>query len=134
MSGHVYSRAFQAHLLASAALTKVLSDDSSVLMNKSDEALNDLLTKNIEVEDVVKQYDVLSMTGNISSILNHASEKGHTIKLWTLYLRLTHILRLFIFAERTGNFLLHLHRMELFIPIFHSTGNFPYVKSTRINL
>ena len=52
------------------------------------------------------------------------------VALWKLYLRLTHILRLFVFAERTGKFILHLHCMELFIPVFHAAGHFAYAKCT----
>lgn len=73
----------------------------------------------MKVEDVVKQ-NVVSTTTSILSILNQASEEeleGRTIKL-----------------EWTGKFFFHLYCMELIIPIFHSTGHFPYVKSTRIYL
>ena len=40
-------------------------------------------------------------------------------------------MRLFIFAERTGDFELHLHCVEKIIPIFHSSNHFPYAKSAR---
>ena len=40
-------------------------------------------------------------------------------------------MHLFIYAERIGDFQLHLHCVEKMIPFFHASNYFKYAKSTR---
>ena len=68
----------------------------------------------------------------ISTIMTANLSNSRNMRLWKSYLRMTHILRLFMFAERTGHSALHLYCMEQFIPIFHATGHFAYAKCTRL--
>ena len=64
------------------------------------------------------------MTENVSD--------SRTMILWESYLCITHFITLFMLAERTGHFVLHLYCMEQFILIFHATGHFAYAKYTRL--
>ena len=45
--------------------------------------------------------------------------ESRTAKLWINYLSQCQMMRLFIYAERTGDLELHLHCVEKMIPIFH---------------
>ena len=132
MSGHAYSRAFRAHLLASSALLFTLLDDESMIINGIDQSISKLLNGKLSSPEVGKDNDMLSMADTITDIIDKNSSDSSTVSLWKLYLRLTHLLRLMIFAERTGNSLWHLHCMELYIPVFHAAGHFAYAKRTRI--
>ena len=132
MSGHAYSRAFRAHLLASSALLFTLLDDQSMIINGIDQSISKLLNGKLSSPEVGKDNDMLSMADTITDIIDKNSSDSRIASVWKLYLCLTHLLRLMIFAERTGNFLLHLHCMELYIPVFHAAGHFAYAKCTRI--
>ena len=132
MSGHAYSRAFRAHLLASSAclcifLYEVSGDpfDYNVFFKQLSDSPDNY-------ELISKQNEMLTMADSVSKIINDEIFENRTLRLWTLYIRLTHLLRLFVYAERTGNFSLRLNIMELFIPIFHATGHILYARSTRV--
>lgn len=40
----------------------------------------------------------------------------------------------FVYAEKSGNWNLHVKTVEKMIPFFHATGHFPYAKSAQIYL
>ena len=92
-----------------------------------------LITDPSATDDVVSS-DVLeslfSRLNNIKSELGH----GRTSKLWVQYMDMIDILRLFITAERTGNWGLHLVACSQMLPYFASSGHNLYAKSTIIYL
>lgn len=59
------------------------------------------------------------------------SSQSRTGKLWVNYLNQIQILRLFIYAERTGDWDLHLYCIAKMIPIFHASGHLAYARSAR---
>ena len=122
------------HLLASSALLLTYLGDNPIQLNEIDNATSNLLHGELDSADVSKSDDMLSMLDAITGIIDTSSNDNRTVALWKLYLRFTHILRLFVFAERTGKFILHLHCKELFIPVFHAVGHFAYAKCTRMYL
>ena len=99
-----------------------------MIINGIDQSISKLLNAKLSSPEVGKDNDMLSMADTITDIIDKNSSDSRTVSLWKLYLRLTHLLRLMIFAERTGNFLLHLHCMGLYIPVFHAAGHFAYAK------
>ena len=58
-------------------------------------------------------------------------KESRTGRLWINYLIHTQVMRLFIFAERTGEFDLHMYCVEKMVGTFHAANHFPYAKSTR---
>lgn len=58
--------------------------------------------------------------------------KNKTSKLWITSFRKDTILKEFIAAERMGDWNLHLHSIELMIPVFHASV--PYAKAAQIYL
>jgi len=57
--------------------------------------------------------------------------ESRTAKLWINYLLQCQMMRLFIYAERTGDFELYLYCVENMIPIFHASGHMNYAQSSR---
>ena len=57
-----------------------------------------------------------------------------TAKYWIQYLRYIDILKLFIWAERTGNWEVHLIALSRILNIFSATEHINYVKSARLHL
>ena len=66
--------------------------------------------------------------------MNVAAERSRTAKLWKQYFDQVQIIRLFIRAERTGDWKLHLYSVQQMLPHFHAAGHFPYAKSTQLYL
>ena len=63
------------------------------------------------------------------------SLKDHrTAKLWLQYMEMVSLLRTFIKAERTGNWLLHLETVQQMLPFFAAAGHNQYTKSAYIYL
>ena len=129
-SSHAYTRSFRAHLLASSALISHLIDESGVALTNHGDALSSLISKNIEVNQLMELESAQLLVDAIKIIIQEDLNDSWTLKLWKVYLRMTHLLRLFLFAERTGDFDLHLYCMEQYIPLFHSAGHFNYAKAT----
>jgi hypothetical protein len=134
MTGHAYTRSFRAHVLASSALMSHFIAESGLDLPHHAEAVAAVLTKTAEVEDLVNRQDVQQLVAAITDILTDKPEDTRMVKFWKGYLRMTHLLRLFLYAERTGDFHLHLCCMEEFLPIFHAAGHMNYAKATRLYL
>ena len=62
---------------------------------------------------------------------NDDRRKTSTAALWISYIIDSNDASLFIFAERSRDFDLHLCCVERFITIFHASNHFTYAKSTR---
>jgi len=60
--------------------------------------------------------------------------KGPTAKLWIQYMRMVNLAKEFVFAERTGNFELHLKCISDMIPFFHAAGHIHYAKTAHLYL
>ena len=57
-----------------------------------------------------------------------------TRKLWIEYIKMVRILLLFICAERSGDWDLHLYCIAKMIPLLHAGGHTAYTKSSRLHL
>ena len=128
ISGHAYTRAFRGQLIA--ALLSILLQHGNIKLDDHQDVLTDLLA-GAEKPSESNSYIFRSLLNIISTIMTENFSDSRTLRLWKSYLRMTHIVRLFMFAERTGHFALHLYCMKQFIPIFHATGHFACAKYTR---
>ena len=84
MSGHAYSRAFQAHLLTSSALLFTLLDDESMIINRIDQSISKLLNDKLSSPEVGKDSDMLSMVNTITDIIDKNLSDSRTVLLWKL--------------------------------------------------
>ena len=89
--------------------------DGSVMLVNSSEELNKLRDRFEEYKDELSQV-------------------SRTAKLWINYLNYINILQLFIRAERTGNWNLHLVSVGKMINLFAATAHINYAKSSRFYL
>ena len=70
------------------------------------------------------------INSTVYRLLKDLSEESRTAKLWINYLNQSQMMRLFIYAERTGDFHLHLYCVQKMIPLFHASGHLNYAKSS----
>ena len=61
-------------------------------------------------------------------------KKSRTSKIWIQYIEMLDVLRKFVKAERTGNWLLHLQAVADMLPYFAASGHNAYTKSSYIYL
>ena len=72
--------------------------------------------------------------GAISRKMNILATTSRTAKLWIQYIHYINIVKLFIAAERTGNWQNHLGSTAQMLNLFAATGHINYAKSARLYL
>ena len=70
----------------------------------------------------------------LQSIKQQVSASSRTAKLWIQYIRYVDICKLFIMAERTGNWHLHLQAVHDMLNLLAATGHTHYAKCARLYL
>jgi len=135
LTGHAYARALRSHFLTSAALTSLIIQISGSADTLNAKHLLDIHRSVLEgichTSSVLEEDDLYKLSDALETMNKSLSAKTRTGKLWINYLILTHILRIFIYAERTGHWDLHLYAIIKMIPIFHAAGHFAYARSAR---
>ena len=71
---------------------------------------------------------------DLSTRLAEVCSSGRTENLWVQYFKLIAIIRLFIRAERCGDWQIHVHSVWLMIPYLHVVGHLHYARSTQVYL
>ena len=137
LSGHSYYRALRAHFLTQAALTRILLDD--VNMNDEEcsvilEIFHSFLTHEVVVEDVLNNEILTDINTKLINIINHKKEMSHTARLWLQYHEQVSLIKLFLRAECTGQWDLHLYCVREMLPHFHAAGHLHYAKAAQIYL
>ncbi|KAK3918976.1 LOW QUALITY PROTEIN: E3 ubiquitin-protein ligase RNF31 [Frankliniella fusca] len=115
--GKAYSRALRAHFLTQTALLSFVlqlvfdSPEISPMRRK----LLDMCRKVYRGSArVLREADV---------ILLAIQERGRTARLWFQFIRQVELIRLFLRAERVGDWDLHLHAVREMLPYFHAAGH-----------
>ena len=157
ISGKAISRAIRGHLLVSAVLHAMIVSDiydcpisvepsdsqdgpNLLMIIKSESKLSNLsllfdltFSERVTVEEAVYNHDLVDMIARIDNFKKDLMI-SRTAKLWLQYLQTIEILCMFIKAERTGNFDLHLQSVLQMLPYFTSSGHHLYAKSAYIYL
>ena len=98
----------------------------------------DLLFKRLLLEEVnineVDSAEILTRLSEEVETKKRSMENQRTAVLWMQYMKMIDILRMFIKAERTGNWNLHLHAVYDMLPYFAAAGHNMYAKSAYIYL
>ena len=98
---------------------------------------------NDQINDFQKLYETIEKktynTANLIDLKENLTELqecylSKTAKLWIQYLEYIDLLKLFIRAERTGNWTLYLSALSKMINLFAATGHLNYAKSARLHL
>jgi len=71
------------------------------------------------------------MDAKFEQLKTQLSTQSSTAKLWFLYMKYISVLKLFITAERTRNWHLHLHCVHEMLNLFAATGHNNYAKDCR---
>ena len=136
MSGHAYTRALRGHMLGSTAVVKlILEQREGCLTGVSIDSIKDLYTSLIDglctTEDMLNNQTAKQITCILDDLQRELSAESRTARLWIEYLIQTQVMRLFIFAERTGDLDMHLYCVEKMIPLFQPSAHLNYAKSSR---
>ena len=153
MDGKAVKRALRGHFLMSSALNIILLRTilkvpgyEDKFMISSDFALteDDIIELKAVYNEVFNlERDGLSLSsveslGKLSSSLQELKDKlistSRTAKLWLQYDKYVDIVKLFIRAERTGDWALHLSTVAKMLNLFAATGHANYAKSGRLYL
>ena len=98
----------------------------------------DLLFKRLLLEEVnINEVDSAEILTRLSEEVENkkrSMENQRTAVLWMQYMKMIDILRMFIKAERTGNWNLHLQAVYDMLPYFAAAGHNMYAKSAYIYL
>lgn len=138
LSGHAYARAARAHSLTQLALVVIALDDvmddkDQTLASQIRTAYCDTLERKVRPEDATNiEGSVLSC--RLQSFLKTAASRSRTAKLWLQYFEQVELIRLFIRAERLGDWELHLYCVRSMLPYFHAAGHIHYAKSAQLYL
>ena len=101
--------------------------------DKVSQVFDHLKEQNISLEQVANDIDVKETLARISQYKEKFSEE-RTAKLWFQYQRMVEIICMFIKAEGTGNFNLHLQSIWEMLPYLAASGHRLYVRLAHIYL
>ena len=133
LSGKAYARALRGHILIHSALVKLI--------------FTDMISSDLISEDVLIQLATFNTTANIDTIdtvvkqVEDAMEKWianhsefRTAMFWHHYIDYIDIVKCYVRAERTGDWLLHLSCVDQMLNLFAATGRIHYTHSARLYL
>ena len=159
LSGKAYARAIRAHFLIQSALVQLLiqylaspadkyTAGNVIVGDMTEDSLAGSVTDTClsEIESLYEQTitsgfveytecDSLAVfSQHLERIKCMLREQCRTARLWITYIEYVDVLRKFLIAERTGNWLLHLNAMQCMLPLFSVTGHMNYARSARVYL
>jgi hypothetical protein len=154
MSGKAVSKAVRGHFLVDGSLTilllKIVTSKDFCETNCSELLAFCSITSD-DVTEIENMYiDVTNGNKSFTDVaccqafqrLQQAKQKlqdflaytSRTAKLWLQYIQCVKLLKLFIRAERTSDWHLHLYAFSQMLPLFAATGHNNYAKSGRLYL
>lgn len=107
----------------------ILDDDLATAVHLYDT----LITGELSVQDACSARCLEKIQDKIEAQKTQMAAK-RTSKLWLQYMEMVDILRLFIKAERCGDWMLHLKSVQEMLPFFAASGHNLYAKSAYIYL
>ena len=98
------------------------------------EIFHSFLTHEVDVEDVLNNEILIDINTKLTNIINQKEDLSRTARLWLQYLEQVSLIKLFLRAERTGQWDLHLYCVRDILPYFHAAGHLHYAKAAQIYL
>ena len=148
LSGKAVARAQRGHYLVEAALGIILVQRLTTASSEY-KSLQDFTFTPDDIKNIFSEYQTV-MTDGLTDSFPSASlrlldtgltllkseliQNSRTAKLWLQYMDYVSILKLFIQAERTGNWELHLSAVSKLLNLFAGTGHNMYTKCARLYL
>ena len=137
-TGHAYARALRAHILSAAAITSLLLENPGCLTGVNIQNLGAtkaaLFDGELASNCLHNQESVPQVMQVIDDLMLSNAAGSRTGKLWVNYLIQVYYLKLFLFAERTCDWEIHLYCICKMIPMFHAAGHFAYAKAAQLYL
>ena len=137
MSGKAVKRAIRAHTLAQSALTILLLEDiaNHFSINFLQDWYNKALAKELTEEDirsVIFSQEYATLYEKLQIAHQSCSERSRTSQLFLSYIGDVENMKMFITADRTSNWELHLDTLAKMLNMFSATGHIKYAKCTRV--
>ena len=88
----------------------------------------------MSIADIANTKEFLKLEECLGKYKALLAERSPTAKLWLQYIEYIETLKLFIRAERTGKWSLHLLAVTKMLNLFTATGHINYAKSARLYL
>ena len=130
ISGKAISRALRRHFMVEAGLNNILL--TQVI---PPECKYDIMEEVKQLFDDLEASAALSsINSSVNDLMDKLSIDSRTAKLWISYIRYVEVAKLFIRAERLGDWHLHLYAMSQIMNLFAATGHVHYAKSSRMYL
>ena len=85
-------------------------------------------------DDVLEHSELIQASLLLDELKCSLSLPSRTVRLWLYYMQCVDLLKLFLCAERTGDWLLHLNIVQEMLPVFAATDHMNYAKSARVYL
>ena len=141
IAGKAESRALRAHFLTESTLTTILInmlvEEEGITMLSFEPLFEEIISGNADADKVnyiMESPDLLLLSEKLNNLKEKLSAQSRTARLWVLYLDYISVLKQFILAERTSNWLLHLESTKNMLNLFAATGHLNYAKSARFYL
>ena len=93
-----------------------------------------LRAREISSNEISKYQVLVKMRRVLDTVIHELKDRSRTAKLWLAYIEYVDTLKLFIRAERTGDWNLHLVAFGKMLNLFAATGYFNYAKNARMYL
>ena len=114
-------------------LTENLDFDCSFLKSLYEKAMDNNLSEE-EVQSILSSGVFSELYAKIEDLKIKMQNKSRTARLWVQYSQYIETAKLFIAAERTSNWDLHLYAVSQMLNVFAATGHGNYAKSARLYL
>ena len=140
MSGKAIARSLRAHLSVQSALMTLLiqssKDEEDMFgfdeIEKFHTNVLEAAPDDVSFENLVTSEAFCKVTGKHEELKAKLVKQSTASKLWLLYIDYIDVVKLFIFAERTSNWELHLFAITKMLNLFASTSHIHYTKSARL--
>ena len=116
------------HILVESADVSTIQRQENHLLKQAAALYDELLEGDVITQDVCNHPTVLEKLADAKSSLKCFK----TAALWLQYLEMISLLKSFITAERTGNWLRHIQKLNAMLPYFAAAGHNIYAKSAYI--
>ena len=131
--------ALRAHTLPESALMTLLLEklveDEGLNVERLRYVYDKILTSEFNDEmlyELISCNAFIKIANDLEKLKTKLKETSRSAQLWLLYLDYISIAKLFILAERTSNWELHLHVVTKMLNLFASTGHINYANSARL--
>ena len=133
-TGKAYSRAIRGHMLSPSSLVSILIEPYWESLSSEDQQV---IKGFYESKDPCRHENHKVSTTMVSSLEKKSADlstSSRTAALWISYIKYVSIAQLFIDAERTSDWILHLSVTRMMLNLFAATGHNNYAKSCRLYL